>query len=162
MAEPDDFLRRRAVVSHLSERVPVSHITVPSNNWAAWSLALLPVGVVVLSFGIGVLHGMVTWAVIRSVSALLLVLGIVFARADRRILDSWGFENIPSGWWAALTPPVYLALRGNRVWRRTGGGFGPLWVGIAALVMAPVGVVALGVVATVGVELQRVYDILGM
>src|SRR5690606_37865537 len=96
------------------------------------------------------------------VVALLWTLTVILARADRRELDAWGFENTASPWLVLLTPPVYLAVRGNRVWKRTGAGFGPFWASIAVIVFIPISLAATGVLGSVWRDLQRVYAELGM
>jgi hypothetical protein len=103
-----------------------------------------------------------TWLTIGVVSALLLALSVILARVDRRELDAWGYETTASPWLVLLSPPVYLAVRGNRVWKRTGSGFGPFWASAAVLVMTPAGLVGSGILGGIWKELSRVYALLGM
>jgi hypothetical protein len=165
MTLSDDFYGGESgpAVRHPSERRAwVPRQRVPSNNWAAWSIAFMPLGVVVTNVVIGVAQGFTTWLAIVATTALLLALSVILARADRRELDAWGFENTASPWLVLLAPAVYLAVRGNRVWRRTGAGFGPLWASIAVIVFIPIGFGATGVLGAVWRELSRVYAQLGM
>jgi hypothetical protein len=165
MTLSDDFYGGAGgpVTRHPSERPPrVPVLRVPSNNWAAWSIAFMPVGVVVTNLGVGIAQGFTTWLMIGFTSVLLLALSVILARVDRRELDAWGFENTASPWLVLLTPPVYLAVRGNRVWKRSGAGFGPLWANIALLVLIPIGLGASGVLGAAWNELSRVYSDLGM
>lgn len=153
MTLSDDFYGSEPT-RHPSERMPsVQRLRVPSNNWAAWSIAFMPLAGVAINLGIGIAQGFMTWATIGTVSALLLVLSVVLARVDQRELDAWGFENTASPWLVVLTPPVYLAVRGNRVWKRTAAGFGPLWVNIAVLVFIPIGIRWYEVLSIVGSQL---------
>lgn len=162
MTLSDDFYGATPT-RHPSERTPwVPRPRVPSNTWAAWSIALMPLGVLVTNLGIGIAQGFMTWAMIGLVSVLLLALSVIFARVDRRELDAWGYDKTASPWLVLLTPPVYLAVRGNRVWKRTGAGFGPFWASVAAMVSLPMGVVGFGVAGTVWGELSQVYALLGM
>lgn len=148
---------------HPSERTPrVPVPRVPSNNWAAWALAATPLGVVLTNLGIGIAQGFATWLMIGITSLLLWALGLVLARVDRRELDAWGFENTASPWLVLLTPLVYLAVRGNRVWKRTGAGFGPFWANLALLILIPLGLIASGILGSAWRELSRVYLQLGM
>jgi hypothetical protein len=135
---------------------------VASNTRAAWAIALMPLVGMATNLGIGVAQGFMTWLTMGVVLVLLWGLTIILARADRRELDAWGFENTASPWLVLLTPPVYLAVRGNRVWKRTGAGFGPFWASIAVLVFIPIAFGATGVLGSVWRELQRVYAELGM
>jgi hypothetical protein len=163
MTLSDDFYGPESRVSHPSERAAwVPRPRVPSNNWAAWSIAFMPLAGVATNLGIGVAQGFMTWLAIGVVSVLLLVLSVILARVDRRELDAWGYENTASPWLVLLTPPVYLAVRGNRVWKRTAAGFGPLWASVAVLTFIPIGFGASGVLSAVGKELSRVYAELGM
>lgn len=141
MSSPDDFLTRQPAVSHPSERpVWVRRPRVPSNNWAAWTIAFLPLGQVIINVAIGVASGgQTTWANVGIITVALWAGTVTLARVDRRELDAWGFENTASSWLVLLTPPVYLAVRGNRVWRRTTAGLGPFWASLAVLIALPVG-----------------------
>lgn len=163
MTLSDDFYDPVSKVSHPSERAAwVPRTRVPSNNWAAWSIALMPLAGMATNLGVGVAQGFTTWWAIGIVTVLLWVLTVILARVDRRELDAWGFENTASPWLVLLTPPVYLAVRGNRVWKRTGAGFGPFWASVAVIVFIPVGLAATGVLGSVWRDLQRVYAELGM
>jgi hypothetical protein len=55
----------------------------------------------------------------------------------RRTLASAGFEGIPSPLFALLPPAIYLGIRGNRLFRATSVGFGPLWVHLLVLLSLP-------------------------
>jgi hypothetical protein len=163
MTLSDDFYDPVSKVSHPSQRAPwVPRPRVPSNTRAAWAIALMPLAGMAINLGVGVAQGFMTWFAIGVVSVLLWVLTVILARVDRRELDAWGFENTASPWLVLLTPPVYLAARGNRVWKRTGSGFGPLWGSVAVLVCIPIAFGATGVLGSVWSELQRVYAELGM
>lgn len=163
MTLSDDFYGAEPKLSHPSERAAwIPRQRVPSNNWAAWSIALVPLGGVATILGIAAAQGFTTWLTIGFVSVLLSALSVILARVDKRHLDAWGFANTASPWWVLLSPPVYLAVRGNRVWKRTSAGFGPLWASVAVLVFIPIGAGAAGVLAGIGVELSRVHGLLGM
>ena len=163
MTLSDDFYSPESKLTHPSERpVWVPRPRVPSNNRAAWAIALMPLAGMATNLGVGAAQGYMTWLMIGVVSALLLALSVILARVDRRELDAWGFENTASPWLVLLTPPVYLAVRGNRVWKRTGAGFGPLWASVAVMVFIPIGFGASGVLGTVWRELEHVYLQLGM
>ena len=157
MTLSDDFYGTKPR-SHPSERMPsVQRLRVPSNTRAAWGIALMPLPLlgVATGLGIGVAQGYMTWAIIGLMSVLLWTLSVILARVDRRELDAWGFENTASPWLVLLTPPVYLAVRGNRVWTRTGAGFGPFWASVAAMVFIPIGFGATGVLGRIWTELER-------
>jgi hypothetical protein len=163
MTLSDDFYDPVSKVSHPSERAAwVPRTRVPSNNWAAWSIALMPLAGMATNLGVGVAQGFMTWLTIGVVSVLLWGLTVILARVDRRELDAWGFENTASPWLVLLTPPVYLAVRGNRVWKRTGAGFGPLWASVAVIAFIPISLGITGVLGSVWRDLSRVYAELGM
>ena len=163
MTLSDDFYNPRSRVLHPSERAArVPPPRVPSNTGAAWTIALLPLAGLAVNLGIGAVQGFMTWLTIGMISVLLLALSVILARVDRRELDAWGFENTASPWLVLLTPPVYLAVRGNRVWNRTAAGFGPLWASVAVMLLIPVGLGGVGILGGVWLELSRVYALLGM
>ena len=75
------------------------------------------------------------WA-IQGVGVLLWALYVVLALLDYRALRARGVPR-PFHWaWAFLNALVYIIGRTVVVRRRTGAGFAPLWVNIAALLIA--------------------------
>lgn len=140
MSQPDDFSAYQPTARHPSERVAwTPRPTLPINTPAAWAIAFTPLVALFFDFGIAsALNGTISWTIIGVVAAVFGAASVLLARADRRELDAWGFENTASAWWTLLPPPIYLAIRGNRVWKRTAAGLGPFWASIGVLVSIPV------------------------
>lgn len=110
---------------------------------AVMVIAVLPllqtiVSVLLLLGGLG--HNFPLFVIV-AVAPYLLTLG--FAAYDKLVLQTWGYEKPASAWWALLTHPVYLVMRGIATWRENGKGFAPLVVFGAALTGVIVAVIAL-------------------
>lgn len=59
--------------------------------------------------------------------AVVFLINLLFAEADRRKLRSLGYSAVPSLWWMLLAPPlVYLIVRTVRVWGEVRKGVAPL------------------------------------
>ena len=89
------------------------------------------------AYGVGQLAGS---------SAIVFLISLLFAEADRRRLRSLGFLKVPSLWWMLLSPPLaYLIVRTVVVWGEVRRGLAPLItylvVSIGGSVLASVAVV---------------------
>lgn len=72
--------------------------------------------------------GIVWWMLVAAVIAVLYIVTVFLAIADRRKLD-WAGYNQPAHWaWSLLTAPVYLLVRTISVKRETGRNSPLLWV----------------------------------
>jgi hypothetical protein len=111
---------------------------------AVWAITIMPlvqltVGILlitVLGFG----HNAELMLVV-FLAPYFIVLGL--AAYDKLRLQTLGHKNPASAWWAALTEPVYLAMRGMRTFRETRRGFAPLTVFSLSIVAALATVLAL-------------------
>jgi hypothetical protein len=122
------------------------------NTVGAWLLAFSGL----LSLAAATSHGLMTGFAITSAYdfggylggyAVVFLLTLLFAEADRRKLRSLGYLKIPSLWWMLLAPPlIYLILRTVSVW-------GEVRKGIAPLITYFVVNVACGILISVGVVL---------
>lgn len=158
MSQSDDFLRRQPLTTHPSERSPQTpRVLIANTTWAVWTMTFLPVLGLALNIVLIAMRDH-TWLKVGIITTALWALAVVLARADRRELDAWGFENLASPWLVLLTPPVYLAVRGNRVWHRTKVGLGPFWASVAVILLIPAAVVGLNILTVLGSELQRAYE----
>jgi hypothetical protein len=102
------------------------------NTVGAWLLAFSGL----LTIAVGVVHGLMTGFAFTSPYdvggylggyALVFVLMLLFAEADRRKLRSLGYLRIPSLWWMLLFASlVYLIVRTVYVWREVRKGIAPL------------------------------------
>jgi hypothetical protein len=70
-------------------------------------------------------------------AALSLIVNVFPANADTVALRAHGLTGLPSKYWTLL-PPVYLALRGSRVFNQVGRGMGPFWLFIGQFAAFPV------------------------
>jgi hypothetical protein len=61
-----------------------------------------------------------------GVGAVVFLVNVLFAEADRRKLRSLGYLSIPSLWWMLLSPLVYLIVRTVKVWGEVRKGIAPL------------------------------------
>jgi hypothetical protein len=98
----------------------------PNTTWA-WIIALSPslqiaLHLILLGFGI-----QTTWVAVFCVAAVGLVVSVFLAEFDQSELHRRGFADPVSRYWALL-PVVYLAVRGNRIFKQASGGLGPFWV----------------------------------
>lgn len=106
---------------------------------SSWFIAVMPLiaGILSLSAVKGqenyptyVPAGIEWWMLVAGVFAVLYVVTLMLAMADRRKLD-WAGYHRPAHWaWALLTAPVYLLVRTISVKRETGRNSMLLWVWI--------------------------------
>ncbi len=105
---------------------------VQSNTVGAWLLAfsglLTTIGIVIY----GAIAGFAFTSSYNlggylGVGAVVYLITLFFAEADRRRLKSLGYLRVPSLWWMLLVPPlIYLILRTVAVWGEVRRGLAPL------------------------------------
>lgn len=108
----------------------------PNTIWV-WIIALSPslqiaLHLTLLGFGI-----QTTWLAIVGVAAIGLVVNLFLAESDQSELRRRGFDDPASKFWALLPPVVYLAIRGNRIFKQASGGLGPFWLHLSQGVIWP-------------------------
>ena len=105
---------------------------VQSNTAGAWLLAFsgvlasIAIYIVIATSGTSITspYGVGRYL---GASAVVFLVTLFFAEADRRKLRSLGYLAVPSLWWMLLAPPlVYLIVRTVRVWREVRKGVAPL------------------------------------
>lgn len=108
---------------------------VPTNTWPMWVIAVLPlVGIALDALGLGPRPSSPgTFTV--SIAFVPLVVGLLLAAADRRILLERGVVR-PLHWGWAFLAPVYVIARSVVVHRRVNGSLAPLLVWIVSSLVA--------------------------
>lgn len=99
----------------------------------AFSTVIGAIGVLIhgLIFGFAALSPYVLGSYLGTGAVVFLVL-VLCAEADRRKLKSLGYLKVPSLWWMLLLPPlIYLILRTVAVWGEARKGIAPLIVYLA-------------------------------
>jgi len=116
-----------------------------SSTSPGYSLSLLPAVHAFLLVAIAVVRsGETTWPIIGATNLVMMMLGVLIARADQRALAALGLAAPTSPWLSLPSPLVYLVVRGNRAYRQTFTGLRPFWLGVlvtaasaAAVILAP-------------------------
>ena len=134
-----------SALSALAEEMAPERVvkTLKTYTGAAWLIALMPVfqlaGLVALVLtGLGNNFPLMMTVVFGPY---LLVLGL--AAYDRLLLQVWGHTRPASAFWALLTAPGYLLLRGIATFKETGRGFATLAVFGSSLIAVLAGILIL-------------------
>jgi hypothetical protein len=113
----DDYVPLRAFDSLTSPHLPRIKTRDP---WEVWAIVPLPVLIMVAIFTLNSIVIFLSVLIVIGASYLL-------ASNDRRQLDRYGYERLPSAL-LALVPVVYLALRCSRKFDRMATGMRPFWI----------------------------------
>jgi hypothetical protein len=117
------------------------------NTPGAIAVAFTPLVGLIASVGVVAVALLTPGAWWWSIGAALLPLlwTIAFAVRDRKKLEAWGYDTLPSLGWLLLGPLAYLIARTVRVHQRVGRGSLALWLFIINSVLVSAVIVALGV-----------------
>lgn len=132
-------------LSALADELPVEPARSRTKTYtvASWTIALMPIlqlvtsALLITAAGYG--HN-VQLMLLVVFGPYVLVLGL--AAYDSLRLHVWGYKKPASAWWALLTEPGYLIVRGIRTHRETGKGFAPIAIFASSIVLVLASVVA--------------------
>ena len=132
-----------STLSALAEEMPSEAEAKRARTYtgAVWIIALMPlIQIILLVLLVTVLQLGSNLPLMATVvfAPYLAVIGLAFY--DHLLLQVWGHARAASGFWAILSTPVFLVVRGIVTSRQTGKGFAPLAIFGSSLMAVLVGI----------------------
>lgn len=157
---PGDSEERYSYVDGTVRSAETAAPETPSSQPRTWNapivlMVALPLLWLAFNATIGLADGL-RWSTILTTLALCALVSVIVGRVDLRRAAASGFPLTISAWWG-LVPIVYLARRGNRLWRGDFWSYRPMWAHIALLLVVVVLYLAAPLIITIisGLELSR-------